>query len=155
MAETADMLKRISVRPIQRHEKALLEDTSYSTMSNEEKNDMISESLQKKHNGRYFEFLVVEDAGNCVGFMSLYAHSQSTISCGPEIKVQYRCKGYAYHGEQKAFEYAKKLGYTAAVAQVRMTNQASRALHEKLGFELERVYINKKGNEVCEYRKEI
>ena len=145
----------LTLRPIRRDEADLLIDTSYETMSEVEKELMISESLAKDHDGRYFEFLVVEVAGECVGFMSLYAHSETMISCGPEIKRHSRKKGYGYHGERAALAYAKGIGYTEAIAQVRVENTASRALHEKLGFVLQGIHVNRKGREVCEYRKEL
>lgn len=147
--------QQISIRPIQADEQALLDDTEYETMTADEKDQMIAESLSKSHNGRYFEFFVVEAGGNCVGFMNLYAHSDTMISCGPEIKWHSRKMGYGYCGEQKALAYAKSIGYTEATAQVRVSNVASRALHEKLGFALQKIYVNQKGHEVFEYRKEL
>ncbi len=148
-------IAKITVRPIQQGEIDLLSDTSYETMSEAEKEQMLSESLDRNYKGRYFELLVVEDSGNCVGFMSLYAHSETMISCGPEIKRHSRQKGYGYRGEQLALAYAKSMGYTEAIAQVRVDNTASRALHEKLGFTLEKIYVNQKGREVCEYKREL
>ncbi len=145
----------LTVRPIRQGESDLLSDTSYETMSEAEKEQMILESLAQNYEGRYFELLVVEDSGNCVGFMSLYAHSETMISCGPEIKRRSRKKGYGYRGEQAALAYAKSIGYTEATAQVRVDNTASRALHEKLGFILQRIYVNQKGREVCEYKREL
>lgn len=145
----------LTVRPIQQGEADLLRDTSYETMSEAEKEQMLSEAFSKNHEGRYFELLVVEDSGNCVGFMSLYAHSDTVISCGPEIKRHSRQKGYGYRGEQLALAYAKSIGYTEAIAQVRVENLASRALHEKLGFTLDKIYVSIKGREVCEYKREL
>ena len=151
----AEVSQQISIRPIQSGEQDLFDDTEYETMSAAEKDQMIAESLAKNHNGRYFEFFVVESGGNCVGFMSLYAHSETMISCGPEIKRHSRKKGYGYLGERLILDYAKSIGYTEAIAQVRVENTASRALHEKLGFTLQKTYVNQKGREVCEYRKEL
>lgn len=151
----SEALEALTLRPIQHGEAALLSDTEYESMDEAEKEQMISESQAHNHGGRYFEFLVVEAAGECVGFMNLYAHSETVISCGPEIKRHSRKKGYGCRGEQAALAYAKSIGYTEAVAQVRVENTASRALHEKLGFSLQRIYVNKKGREMCEYKKEL
>ena len=57
--------------------------TSYDKMSFEDKHNLIEESINKIHNGQYFEFLVVYDNDTIVGFMNLYAHSKHII----KIKV--------------------------------------------------------------------
>ena len=44
---------------------------------------------------------------------------------------------YAFEAETRMLEFAKSIGYTVAVAGVREENIANRALHEKLGFELD------------------
>ena len=54
-----------------------------------------------------------------------------------------------------ALEYAKEKGYTAAVGDVRDDNTASIALHEKLGFEMDRKYVNKQGRTVRVYIKAL
>lgn len=49
--------------------------TSYDAMSFEQKQNMIDDSINKIHNGFYFEFLVVYENDVVIGFMNLYAHS--------------------------------------------------------------------------------
>ena len=131
------------------------EDTAFEAMSPEEKRRMIGESLQKAHDGAYFELLAVCDGESIVGFMSLYAHSAHIIGIGPEIKKGLRRRGYGFRGETLALRYAGALGYTVAVAVVREENAASRALHEKLGFEAGAHCLGKKGNPVRVYVREI
>ena len=109
----------------------------------------------KNHNGKYFELLAVMDGMYCVGFVSLYGHSDTEISCGPEIKPQYRNQGLAYQAVIQALEYTKRNGYTKAVAQVRTDNFSSIALHKKLDFHTCKEYTNKKGNPVIWFEKDL
>lgn len=57
-------------------------------------------------------------------------------------------EGSRVFGRSCALEYAKGKGYTVAVGDVRDDNTASIALHEKLGFEMDRKYVNKQGRAV-------
>lgn len=145
----------ISLRVITHDDASSLKDTDYGRMTDKDTFGMINDSRNKSHNGRYFEFFVVEDNGSIVGFMSLYAHSKHIISCSPEIKPSFRKKGYAFEAETRILEFAKSNGYTVAVAGVREENIASRALHEKLGFELDRVYTNKNNAKICLYIRSL
>lgn len=131
------------------------EDTSYAAMSDEDKRRMIRESCDRRHDGAYFELFAVSDDGRIVGFMNLYARSAHTISIGPEIRRSVQKQGYGYLSELLALQYAKQMGYTTAVAEVRADNAASIALHEKLGFSLEDCRINKHGNPVRIYGKAL
>lgn len=131
------------------------EDTSYSAMTDEDKRRMVQESRAKRHDGAYFEMLSVLDGDKAVGFMNLYARSANRISIGPEIKKRYQRQGYGCQAETLALQYAKQLGYTEAVAEVREENAASIALHEKLGFLLTGLCCNKHGNTVRLYRKSV
>lgn len=116
---------------------------------------MIKKSIEKVHNGFYFEFLVVYQDDTMIGFMNLYAHSKHIISCGPEIKEPYKRKCYGFQAETMALEYAKEKGYTIAVGGVDDNNIASIALHEKLGFEMDRKYTNKQGRTIRIYIKSL
>ena len=129
--------------------------TEYANMPYEQRHQMIEESINRTHNGMYFEFLVVYHADTVVGFMNLYAHSAHIISCGPAIKEAFRGRGFGSLAESMALDYAKQKGYTVAVGGVNDTNTASIALHEKLGFELDRIYENKQGRSVRLYIKAL
>ena len=143
----------ITLHPIEYHTADLLQGTSYGSMSPETMNTMIAESLAKCHNGQYFELLAVMDKKTCVGVVSLYETAPGEISCGPEIKPQYRRQGYGYLAVRTALERANLLGYTKAVAQIRQDNVASIALHTKLGFSLCRSFTNQRGHPVSEFVK--
>lgn len=129
--------------------------TQYAAMSFEERKILIDESINKIHNGAYFEFLVIYNDDTVIGFMNLFAHSNHIISCGPEIRECFKRQGFGYLAEAMALEYAKEKGYTAAVGDVRDDNTASIALHEKLGFEMDRKYVNKQGRTVRVYIKAL
>ncbi|MBQ4042931.1 MAG: GNAT family N-acetyltransferase [Clostridia bacterium] len=129
--------------------------TEYEAMSREDREKLIEESLNRTHKGAYFEFLAVYEGDAVVGFMNLFAHSAHIISCGPEIKRCCQKKGVGFLAESMALEYAKKKGYTVAVGDVAENNAASIALHEKLGFELDRKYQNKQGRTVRIYIKAL
>ena len=143
----------ITLRPITQDDAYSLKDTSYGLMTPQKTRKMINESLNKTYNGNYFEFLVIKANQNIVGFMSLCAHSKHIISCSPEIKPIYRQQGYAFEAEERALAFADRIGYKVATAAVREENIASRSLHEKLGFELERVYTDKNNTKFCLYIK--
>jgi len=129
--------------------------TDYGIMSAEERRGLIDESIKRIHNGAYFEFLAVYEENTVVGFMNLFAHAPHIISCGPEIKKGFRKKGFGFAAETMALEYAKKKGYTIAVGGVDEDNAASIALHEKLGFEMDRTYLNKQGKTIRLYIKAL
>ena len=129
--------------------------TDYGTMSFEERQNLIDESMKKNHNGAYFEFLVVYNDNTVIGFMNLFAHSTHIISCGPEIKECFKKQGFGFLAETLALEYAKEKGYTIAVGGVDDNNAASIALHEKLGFEMDRKYLNKQGRTIRVYIKAL
>lgn len=145
----------ISLHPITSNDINLFFDTSYAAMPPEAMDKMLSESLAKSHNGKYFELFAVMDGDICVGFVNLYETALGEISCGPEIKPQYRQQGYGYLAVRIALERANLLGYTKAVAQIRQDNTASIALHKKLGFTLCRSYTNKKGHPVLDFEKAL
>lgn len=145
----------ISLKPITHQNIDDFDGTEYETMTSEQRRTLIEESIGKTHNGAYFEFLVVYRAHTVIGFMNLYAHSAHIISCGPTIKEPYRKNGFGCLAETMALEYAKEKGYTIAVGGVEDTNAASIALHEKLGFELDRTFSNKQGKTIRLYIKAL
>ncbi len=117
-----------------------------------EAGELIARWREKVWNGKFFEMLAVEDGGALVGTVSLLEHSRSAVSLGIEIFPEYRRRGRATAACALALERARKRGYKIAMDQVRADNQASAALHRRLGFENDGyVYINRKGSEVLIY----
>ena len=145
----------IFIRPVHYYNNSIFQDTSYGAMSSEIMEKMLSESLAKSHDGKYFELFAVMDGDICVGFVSLYETAPGEISCGPEVKPQYRQQGYGYLAVRTALERATLMGYTMAIAQIRQDNTASIALHQKLGFSQRRSYTNKNGHSVSEFEKAL
>lgn len=104
---------------------------------------------EKTYLGKYFEMFAVVKDGEIVGSISLYQHSESVVSCAPEIFECYRKQGIAQEAMTIAMTIAKSKGYKLVSQQIRVNNIASIALHNKLGFESdEYVYKNRKGNDV-------
>ena len=133
---------------------ALLRDLPYDDMPTERKQQMLEASAAKTYNGNRFELLAVMDGTCCVGVIN-FCGSGQTASCAPDIKPQFRRKGYGASAVSLALEYAKKLGYKKAAAQVRQDNTASIALHRKLGFSVASEFINRKGSPVIAFEKAI
>lgn len=145
----------IILHPITLNDADLFDNTSYSSMLPDAMAKMLQASLAKNHEGKYFQLFAVMDDTLCVGFVSLYETAPGEISCGPEIKPQYRQQGYGYLAVRAALEQATLMGYTMAIAQIRQDNTASISLHQKLGFALCRSYTNKNGHPVLEFSKPL
>ena len=116
---------------------------------------MIRESMQKEHEGAYFEILAVYNKDQIVGFMNLFAHSEHVISIYPEIKRSFRGRCFGFLGEREALRYAKSRGYTVATASVRKDNPASIALHKKLGFEEREERLSRNGKPIYVFIKHL
>ena len=145
----------ISLRPIEYVDAPVLDGSEYGAMSADERLEMITSSLAKSHDGLYFEFFIVTADDAVVGFMNVCAHSKHIISVGPEIKPEYKRRGYAYEAEKIVLEMMKQKGFTIATATVLSDNVGSNALQKKLGFEVDRTYINKHGHEAFAYIKAL
>ncbi len=126
-------------------------------VSPEEAKRVIKEWNSCMYNGLYFEMLAVQSDNVLVGTISLYEHSHSIISLGPEIFEEYRRRGFAKAAMTEAIKMVEeKKVYRIILQQVRTTNTASIRLHESLGFERDNnVFTNRKGNEVYFYLKAV
>ena len=117
---------------------------------------MFAKWEEKEYEGKYFEMFAVVKDGEIVGTISLYQHSKSVVSCGPEVFEDYRKQGIGREAMLLAMDIAKNMGYKLISQQIRRNNVASIALHNKLGFETDDyIYTNKKGNEVLIYVKPL
>ena len=125
-----------------------------SGMSLDEIRALFTQWDRKEYSGRYFEMFAVTGDGEIVGTVSLYEHSQSVISFGPEIFEPYRRQGIGREAMILAMNAAKTKGYKVVSQQIRVDNTASISLHSGLGFETDGyIYRNRKGNEVLIYLK--
>jgi len=143
----------LTLRAMTPNDCQLFAGSSYAAMSPDAISQMLAESAAKDHGGKYFELFAAMEGDRCVGFISLYALNDREVSCGPEIKAPSRNQGFATQAVTQAMAYAKSLGFTKAVAQVRVDNAPSIALHQKLGFSAEKEYLNAKGNPVIWFTK--
>lgn len=107
-------------------------------------------------NGLYFAMYAVTEDETVVGMISLYGHSKSIVSIGPEIFEEYRRRGLAKSAMKDAMRLAEERGYKIVFQQIRTSNLPSIALHESLGFEREsNIFKNSKGNDVYFFLKPL
>ncbi len=111
---------------------------------------------KNEYSGKFFTMYAVEFRGTIVGTCSLFAHSESVVSIGIEIFPRYRRKGFAAESMARAADICRAKGYVIVCQQIGSNNEASIALHKKLGFESDYYpYINRKGEEVYLFLKSI
>lgn len=131
-----------------------LQEYRYRNLTKEEIERMICDWNTKIYEGKYFEmFAAVEE--QIVGMVSLYAHSKETVSIGVETFSEYRNCGYGSRAVELALSEAKNKGYKIATAQVQCDNLPSIAICNKVGFENNHSYVNKKGNRVYFFIKSL
>lgn len=127
----------------------ILQKYCYQDLKDQEIQEMMVQWDRKEYEGKYFELFAVTAGQAVVGSISLYEHTKSIVSLGPEIFVEYRRRGYASAALREALQIAKNRGYQIVRDRVRTNNTASIALHEKLGFETDgHEYENQKGDSV-------
>ena len=73
---------------------SLLKKCKYEDETNREIQEKIKLWNSKNVDGKYYEMFAIVDNDMPVGMISLYQHTQSVISCGPEIFEEYRGQGY-------------------------------------------------------------
>lgn len=146
----------VTLRRFTQDDAEVLRANLYPDMTPDELAATIAEWNRGSWQGKLFELLAVVADGRVTGFVSLLAHSRSVASLGPEIFPEERRKGYAGEAMRLALARAAELGFRIAQTQVRTDNEASRRLHEKLGFESDGyVYRNAKGRDVVLYLKAL
>lgn len=106
----------------------------------------------KRHAGRFYERLAVEDHGTVVGTVSLSEGADGKMWEGVAIFPPYRRQGYAEAAVTLAITLARHAGYACVWAEIAADNAPSRALHEKLGFAFAARQVNAQGQEVVWYR---
>lgn len=128
-----------------------MQEDYYMHKTHSELEKMINDMNTKTCDGRYFEAFAIVVNDHVVGYVSLYEQSKETVSCGVLIYPSYRRKGYAFEGMSLVIKESKHKGYNAIIAHVRTDNVESICLHRKLGYEVNKKYINRKGNEVYDF----
>ena len=116
--------------------------------------NLINEWNTRIFNGNYFEMFAIINNDTVVGMISMYEHSKSVSSIGPEIFEEYRRQGFAKSAMEKVISIAQRKQYAIVLQHVRINNEASIKLHESLNFEKDNsIYKNKKGNDIYLYLK--
>lgn len=146
----------VTIRNFTYDDMEVLRTHGYQNMAYDEIRQMISQWNQKEYQGKYFEMFAIVVGVDVVGTISLFQHSESVISCGPEVFEDYRKQGFGKEAMMLAIQIAKQKGYKIVLQQIRKNNEASIALHRSIGFESdEYTYINNKGREVFVYLKAL
>lgn len=145
----------IALRHFDFNDVAVLKKYEYPNMSENEIREMITEWNKLSHNGRYFEAFAAEENGETVGSFFVIEHDNGRISIGPTVFSPFRKKGYAGIVMRMLLELAAEKGYKEAEGEVRIENTASIALHKKLGYEIEKEFVNKHGNEMYLFTKKL
>ncbi|MBO4563382.1 MAG: GNAT family N-acetyltransferase [Clostridia bacterium] len=142
----------IILRPFNNNDADNLRINQMPDSSIEEVLSFIKKWVSKSYNCKYFEMLAITMDDAVVGSVSLFERSEHSASLGVEIFPEERGRGYASEAVKLMIEKARSLGYRVIIDQVRIDNQASIALHKKLGFETDGyIYKNAKDREVVLY----
>ena len=145
----------IALRHFDFNDVSILKKRAYANMSENKIKEMISEWNKFTHNGRYFESFAAVENGEVIGSFFLVEHENGRISIGPEVFSPFRKKGYAYIAMKMLLALAAEKGYKEAEGEVRIENAASIALHNKLGYKIEKEFINKHGNKMYLFAKKL
>lgn len=133
---------------------AALRENMYSGMTEDEICRLIEDWNSLEYRGKYFEMFAIEEDGALAGTISLYHHSESAVSLGPEVFPGYRGRGIGKAAMRSAMEKARERGYRLILQQVRCDNAPSIALHKSLGFETDGCgYKNRRGHDVLLFWK--
>lgn len=146
-------MKELELVPITIDDIDAFDNSEYQGLTKEKRLELINSSLQGMVNGKFFRFYLLRQDEKIIGFMNFCEKSKSVISIAPEIKVEFRNRGYATKALTIAYSLAKAMGFKAIVGGIREDNLASQKLHEKLGFELVQKFINKNQKEMRLYIK--
>ena len=139
----------VTLRQFRKEDAESVRRNLYPDMTADEIAAMIDEWNTGVYQNRRFEMFAVLSDDRIVGYVSLYAISQSAVSAGAEIFRAERGKGYASEAMRLLTAYASEQNCRMILDQVRTDNQASIRLHDKLGFETDgSVFRNRRGHEV-------
>lgn len=141
------------LKALERTDFSFFSGTQFETVSEANRLKMLNASKEQLSGGKYYEMFSVIENEECVGFISIFAHSQHIVSLGVDIREKYKRKGYGYNAMLLAEKIAKEKGYRIISDSIATENTASRRMHEKLGFEFDREYKRDTGKEICIYLK--
>lgn len=145
----------ITLRPFASHDWPVLSAHQYPGMPEAEARSLIDQWNTKSYNGLFFEMLAIDCDGRIVGYVSLFAQADGSVSEGVEVYPPFRQQGHAFAAVTQLLEHAGSLGYQRITAQIRQDNAPSLALHKKLGFRITGEFVNKRGNPVYSLEKSL
>ena len=148
----ADALE-VTITPLAEEDLPIL--AYYEDSTAEALQPMLNASLAQRHEGRYYERFAVRANGCMVGEVFLFEHEDGTVCDGVAIFPTFRRCGFAATALTLLSDVTRGRGFTVQTAQIRTNNEASIALHKGLGFTPGEPWINRKGNEVRTWRKEL
>ena len=150
------MKETLSINLFTPEDLPFLSGTGYSSMSEEAKKKMLSDSQAKQYaDGNYFEVFTLREGNDVIGFVSLYSKEPGFVSIGLDIREQYRRQGYGTRSAEPIAELLVEKGFVAIRNTVRTDNEASIRLHKKLGFDCVDRYTTERGKEVYVFEKQL
>lgn len=149
-------LNMVTLRSFKYTDANVLKQYKYTSMSIQEIQDMICDWNKLEYEGKYFEMFAVENNGEIVGTISLYQHSDSVVSIGPEIFPVFQRQGFGREAMYLTLDLAKSRKYKIVFQQIQKDNMPSINLHKSLEFETDHYcYKNINGKEVLIFIKPL
>ena len=148
-------MNKLIIVPISREDIDCFDGTEYQNLTAEKRIELIENSLAGVCGGKYFKFFLIKVDKTTVGVLNFCAQSQRAFSVAPDIKPEYRKKGYAFKALDLVYKKAKQQGFDTVIAGIRQDNEASIKLHEKLGFLRARSFKSKNGRDMFEFIKRL
>ena len=146
----------ISLRNFVTEDAEILKKNKYRNMSLDEIRMLITRWNTGNYRGNYFVVFAIIFEGKLAGMISLYQHTESIVSIGPEVFTEYRDRGFSKSAMEIVMKMAKDTGYKIISQQIRTDNSASISLHKSLGFETDGyLYTNRQGKKVLVYLKAL
>ncbi len=145
--------QEVVITPVEDKDLAIL--AYYQGCPAEELSPMLAASRAQRHDGRYYEQFAIRADGCLVGVVSLFEQPDGTVCDGVDVFPAFRRCGYAGKGLELLMDIARMRGFSVQTAQIRTDNAASIALHTGRGFMPGEAWINRRGNEVRTWRKEL
>lgn len=145
----------IYIRNFTKDDIPALQKEKYVNMTYSELEKLISDWNTKKYNGVYFEMFAICSDSIAAGMVSLYQHTENTVSVGTEVFERFRRQGIGTEGTRLCILKAKEMGYKYVSAQVKTDNTASLSMANNLGFSKIGQTVNRKGNRVYNFILEL
>lgn len=103
---------------------------------------------KKLYKGKYFEMYLIEVTNRRVGLLSLYQHTNNSVSIGISIESDFQNKGISTECVKIIVSKLQQSKWKYLLSQCRTDNLPSIAMHKKCGFEIIDKIITNKSHEV-------